>query len=220
VALAAALLPLVTVHLTYVVAAWLGHVPWCVPHLHSCSSISATGRLAPEYHLFKALMIPAALLLACYWWLGALWLRRLGASHGRRRALLSLGFCAAFGLLLYSVMLGSIGPQYQMQRRIGITLFFGFGYLAQLLLTELAWHAPGLRLGAPRLLRGMWLLLLAIMLLGLGSVAVDAWDAGLFDRIVDALEWQLAVLLCLHVAITAALWRRSDFAVHFTVEQR
>src|SRR5690606_2784339 len=117
---------------------------------------------------------------------------------GGRRALLGLGLCAAAGLLLYSVMLGSIGPQYQLQRRIGITLFFGFGYLAQLLLMAQAWHTPVLRRLAPRLLGWLWLPLLAVMLLGLGSVAVEAADPRLFDRVVDALEWQLVLLLCLH----------------------
>lgn len=218
VAVAAALLPFVTVHLTYLVAAWLGHVPWCVPYLHSCSSISATGRLAPEYHLFKALMIPAAALLALYWGLCAVWLWALGcASTGRLRALLLLGLLAAAGLLLYSVMLGSIGPHYQLQRRIGITLFFGFSYLAQLLVMALAWRLPTLQAIAAAPLKAMWLPALAVLLLGLASVAIDAVDPMLFDRIDNALEWLLTLLLCAHLLLTAALWRRSGFSARLGI---
>ena len=53
------LLPLVCIHLCYLVAANLGHIEWCVPYLENCTSISATGRKYPEFFIFKGLMIPA-----------------------------------------------------------------------------------------------------------------------------------------------------------------
>ena len=39
-----ALLPLAAIHLCYLLAAYLGHVPWCLPYVDSCTSISAAGR--------------------------------------------------------------------------------------------------------------------------------------------------------------------------------
>jgi hypothetical protein len=59
-----------------------GLMPWCIPYIDSCTSISATGREPPAFFVFKALMIPAAMLLMAYWLLNARWLRQLGCVSG------------------------------------------------------------------------------------------------------------------------------------------
>lgn len=43
-ALAAALSPLLTIHDTFVIAAFEGYISWCIPYWDSCTSISRTGR--------------------------------------------------------------------------------------------------------------------------------------------------------------------------------
>lgn len=91
-AYAAALLPLFAIHLCYVIAAAAGHVDWCIPYVHSCASISATGRKPAEFFVFKALMLPATVLIAAYW---VLWCR--SATIGWK--MLSNGFsccCCVF----------------------------------------------------------------------------------------------------------------------------
>ena len=62
-----ALLPALAINFCYLLAASQGHVPWCIPYLEGCTSISATGRQAPESYLFRALIIPTAVLLVFYW---------------------------------------------------------------------------------------------------------------------------------------------------------
>ena len=61
------ILPIVAIHATYVVAAIEGYVPWCIPYIDSCTSISATGRNGTAFFLFKATMIPSAVLLYFFW---------------------------------------------------------------------------------------------------------------------------------------------------------
>src|SRR5690606_12733891 len=94
VALLAALLPFAAVHLTWLVAASYGLVEWCNPYLDSCKSISATGRHPPASYLFRATMLPAAAVLALYWWCNYSWLRWLQPERGslrRLRWMLALG---------------------------------------------------------------------------------------------------------------------------------
>jgi len=89
VALLAALVPLAAVHATWLVAAASGHVDWCIPYSESCASISATGCQPPASYLFRATMLPAAAIIAAYWWL----------NHGWLALLLQLNFL--FGYLLW-----------------------------------------------------------------------------------------------------------------------
>ncbi|MEY4642413.1 MAG: hypothetical protein RLZZ227_2407 [Pseudomonadota bacterium] len=128
-ALFTGLLPLLCVHLTYVLAASYGHVAWCLPYWDSCTSISATGREVPEKLVFKLLMLPAALCAVGFWWLAGQWLR---VTYGvRARMMVATGTVAALFLLLYVVALGE-SNEYRWARQTGIILFFSLTYVAQL----------------------------------------------------------------------------------------
>lgn len=217
-AYAAALLPLFAIHLCYVVAAAAGHVDWCIPYLHSCASISATGRKPPEFFLFKALMLPATVLIAAYWALSCAWLHQLGCVAGRRRRVVwMMGAVGAVGLILYSVMLGAIGEEYQLQRRLGVTAFFGCSYLGQLLITWLLLQIAAVRRAHARWLRVLRYLGLVMLGVGLLSVALGALMPQRYDRMEDAFEWIFVLLLCLYVLAVGELWRRTDFRADLAV---
>lgn len=212
-AYSAALLPLFTVHLCYLLAASYGHVAWCLPHIESCASISQSGRYPPEFFVFKALMIPSAVLMLFYWFACQRWLAALTGQPLRRvSALPVLAVIAAAGLVLYSVMLGAIGDGYQTLRRIGVTTFFGLSYIAQLLvsLRLLAWsrQRPLFR----GLSSSLIVLSVAVLVIGIATVIIDAIDPDYYDTKVDAFEWTVTVLLCLHVVVTARFWQRTGFA--------
>ena len=82
VALVAALLPFFAVQLTYLVAASHGLVDWCNPYIDSCTSISATGRKPPASYLFRATMLPSAVVMMGYWWLNYVWIGSLRNLSG------------------------------------------------------------------------------------------------------------------------------------------
>jgi len=179
-AYAAGLLPLLSINITYLLAASHGQVPWCFPYLDSCTSISATGRVSPAYYVFKGLMIPAAMVLMAYWLLNARWLKTLGSQHrGWLAALIGLGVLASVGLIFYSLMLGAIGPEYRQQRHTGVLAFFGFTFFAQLLITWLAHQIPRLRTRCARRLHSMAILMFADLLLGLANVLIGFTDPAL-----------------------------------------
>ena len=100
IALLAATLPFFAVHLTWLVAASYGLVEWCNPYIDSCTSISATGRHAPASYVFRATMLPAAVVLALYWWCNYSWLRWLQPAAAPLR---SLHWMLVLGLLTHSI---------------------------------------------------------------------------------------------------------------------
>lgn len=215
-AVAVALLPQITINACYLWAASLGHVDWCIPYIHSCTSISATGRQLPENLLFTGLMIPSAVMLGAYWWGNVHWLRSLGCQRRRTlRLLLIMGVAGACALILYCVALGHIGSLYHLQRRIGVTTFFGTSFLGQLLLIYLLQHCSKLSAAARSSLALLQRSAVLILLVGLASVTIAAISDDYYHRTDDAFEWTFGLLLCLHFLITAKLWWQTNFRLSF-----
>lgn len=217
IALLAALLPFFAVHLTWVMAASYGLVEWCNPYIDSCTSISATGRHAPASYLFRATMLPAAVVLAAYWWCNYSWLRALApgaaaAGPGRSaRWMLVLGLLASIGLVLYVTVLGESGDTWRFQRRAGTVLFFSFTFLAQLLfaaeLQRLQQYLPSSR----PLVRAMWWVCYILLALGVITVVFQAWDDVRYQRVEDAFEWVLSLLLQTNFLLGYFVWRRANW---------
>ena len=186
----AALLPFITIHVSYILAASQGHVEWCMPYWDACTSISATGRQMPEKLWFKLGMLTAAGVTALLWW-------QLGRSTGKSGTMVILGILACVFLTMYTLALGVEGDTYQRIRRIGITLSFAFTFLAQLLYTRFlgqrskSSHDP-LTFGWSRFLLG---LITALLIIGILSVVLDAALGERYDDYEDAFEWILALLL-------------------------
>lgn len=210
----AALLPFITIHATYLLAAAHGHVEWCVPYWDSCTSISATGRQLPEKIWFKLGMMPGALCTLLLWWCASAW-RRLAAPTRYRRTQLVLpwlGSVAVCMLLMYTAALGEEGVAYQLMRRIGVTLAFALTFMAQLLLTrligELALIASDPWLA--RWHRRLFALNVLLLAVGVVSVALGWYDAIIYNAVEDAFEWVMALLLNLYFAGLALLWKKQD----------
>src|SRR5699024_2779145 len=125
---ASALIPLITMHLCYVVSAQAEIVPWCLPWFEGCTSISRASRTGASYFIFKGAMLPAIVLIMLYWWFNRLWVIQLGANA---RIWGWIGMAAAGLLILYTVALGHIGEAFHWLRRIGVEGVFGLTFLAQ-----------------------------------------------------------------------------------------
>ncbi len=212
IALLAAALPFLGVHLSYLVAAGHGLVEWCNPYWDSCTSISATGRYPPASYLFRGLMLPAAAVLAAYWWLNSTWLRAArrdaglaaGAAPG---SMLALGVIASVALVLYVSVLGADGRLWRFQRHVGTVVFFTFSYLAQLLLADQLrklYPRPAALGRLAAVMLGICILLLAI---GIGSVLLDFYDQDFYDGLEDAFEWVMSLLLQVNVLLGYLAWR-------------
>jgi hypothetical protein len=89
--------------MTYLVAAWYGHVPWCFPPLDGCTTITKIGTHAPESYVFRFGAYPLLTIQAGILYFFKQWLEQ-GSGESPRLTqcawLLGLAGCAS--------MIGSI----------------------------------------------------------------------------------------------------------------
>ncbi|NND64756.1 MAG: hypothetical protein HKM24_02220 [Gammaproteobacteria bacterium] len=168
------ILPTSTVLISYWLSQSHGLVPECFPLVHGCTSVSAAGRYPPASFLFRAGIIPGAVLLMIYWLLIRAWLQSLSPKYHRSQNwLLITGMTGAVFLIVYAVFLGSKGDFYAFMRRTGIVVYFAMTFFAQLLQTRVL-----LRLSQtthPELFRlSQWKLRICTLLfvLGVGSIPI------------------------------------------------
>jgi NADH:ubiquinone oxidoreductase subunit 6 (subunit J) len=215
--LAGGLLPAAAALLALWLSASLGLIPSCNPFLDGCVSISRAARHDLPNHLFRALVLPAAVLQGMTWLLCAAWLGSLGADMRRLlRALPWLGALACLFLILYGTFLGTDGQAYRWMRRFGIIFYFGFTFLCMLIasgaLRRLA-NSGAVRLPV-RLDR--WLAALCAVTLAIGLVQVFAppllGSEELKNRLENILEWYAALAFTLYFLALAWLWRRTGLA--------
>lgn len=130
--LVAGLLPLLATAVAATISMQQGLVPSCNPFVDGCTSISRAARYELANHVFRALMLPAAVLQAVTWLLLARWLRELaaGTAPGLRlpglRWLAGLGITAGMALVTYGAFLGTEGAVYRLLRQYGTVVYFGF----------------------------------------------------------------------------------------------
>ncbi|MGO1541761.1 MAG: hypothetical protein ACTHZI_10230 [Luteimonas sp.] len=206
---AIAIILVVATHLAWWLSLQGGHIPYCVPYLEGCTSISRAARHGIGNHLFRLMVLPCALLVGIHWWLAGRWLRARGSGGA---VMLALGVIGAVSLATYATFLGTEGEAYRFLRRYGVVVFFGCSYLAQLLFLRRA-QASGPMDRLARLL--MLVICVAMLALGMTHVIVDALIGGsdLQDRLENVFEWHLGVLLVGWFIVHARLWRREGFAL-------
>ncbi len=192
-ALVIGLLPIIAINCAYVVAAYFEAVPLCFPYVDGCTSISSTGRTQPSAWIFKPVMLASAACMVLFFVKAAQLTR---PDPGTRRDTLALlGIVAAAALVLYVVFLGTEGPVYRLLRRYGVTLYFGFTYLAQLLMARrlLRRVSPA----APHYARWMLGVCGLLLVIGVVSIPISNFVADK-DRIENVIEWNFALLMQLN----------------------
>jgi hypothetical protein len=203
----AALLPLAAAHAAYLISASLDAVPWCLPHIEGCTSISRAARsTAAATIVYKALLLPYSVVLALFWWQAGIWLREVAPTRRRTQlALLPIGVVAGLATATYTAALGVDGESYQLIRRYGINIGFGFILLAELLLTAAIARAPRV----PEALRRAMVGLCAAMLtLGVASIPLQ-FLTGSHGEALNAIEWNYGVLMLCFFPLAGGARRRS-----------
>ncbi|QJR14395.1 hypothetical protein [Usitatibacter palustris] len=209
--LACGLVPAVAVLLAWALSIDAGLIPDCLPWFEGCTSISRAARHGHGNPLFKLLMLPCALLQVCHWALAREWLRLRLPDSKAPNVLLAVGILAGAALAAYVTYLGTEGAFYGRIRRFGFSIYFGATFIAFLLFVRLL-----LSLKVHAAIARSMLAICALMLaLGVTGVLVQGFlaDAGLVDRIENALEWHLGIFLCAGFLLHSALWRASSFKV-------
>ena len=158
-------------------------------------------------------MISTAVLMALCWLFFRQWLINVEGHRNRQQIMmLLLGLLSSTFLLVYTLALGHIGEVYALQRRIGVTLFFSCGLLAQLLAANQIWKL--VRRGGLELQQGLhkWLLLICVLML-LSGLAVEPMSLLIPDdgRVDNIIEWNYAVLMYLYFVVLGRIWSVTDF---------
>lgn len=209
--LIAGLMPLIAMFGAFGLGVAYGVLPDCNPIIDGCRSISATGRQPPGSFLFRAIMLPQAILYGFLWYLTVLWLQRMppGLSPARARSILIVGVINVVALIIYVTFLGTKEPIYEFMRRTGI--YFGFAGMAfAQFFIALAMLRTELR-DIARYMLGISAFVLAIGLLNfvLKEVLADP------DPMENRIEWIATIMMQAWLFLLFLAWRRTgaDFAV-------
>ncbi len=220
VALIVTILPLLAVHVSYVMSITAELVPACIPYLEGCTSISRAARRGDAIFVFRATMIACAVLLVWYWRLVQLWLAQIETVTGKtHRLMFWLGCIGALFLILYANFLGTEGDMYRFMRRYGIIFFFSFTPIAQLLLVK---QLLRMRQQNPRLpvskavINYQFFLCAAMLFCGISSVLLDYLGMKT-DARANIIEWNFALCLFINFFGSYLMWGSSGFRMHVSV---
>ena len=212
--LVAALLPLAATVLAYTLAIRLGLAPACNPFVEGCVSISRAARHDLPNILFRALMLPAAVLQIACWSLCPAWLRTLGAPPDRaQRVLPWLGAVADVSLVLYGSFLGTEGEGYRLMRRYGTVLYFGLTCIGMLVVSgEMQRRVRSAPLQR-RVAQALLTLCALLPLLGLAHVLVPLALPGeaTKDALQNATEWWGGAIFTVFFVVLAWAWRATGY---------
>ncbi len=199
-----ALAPVIGINLAYWIGVNADVLPSCFPYLDGCTSISSTGRYPPGDRLFRAIMLPQAVLLAVTWYFAVLWLRSMSPGVRVANAALFFGLMGAAALVLYVSYLGTKEPFYELMRRFGIYLYFIGTVFGQMFLTFALKRSP---------VRQAMLGVVAVpWLLGLLNFAQKSLRATP-DRMENAIEWIVSLLMQCWFLLLYLEWRRTGFRI-------
>jgi hypothetical protein len=224
IAFLAGLLPILAAHAAYLLNIYAGTDLAagfiCMPYLDGCVSVSRAARSGPGLHLFRALMLPSAVLLLLSWEFIREWLRGLQACSRRRAMTISvLGVIGGFFLVFYATWLGTEGEWYRWLRRYGVIFYFGGTALAQLLLVWVLWPERA-RLAGGRL-AGPVVVLTALVSLQWALGVFSAFkrlifdDPQLIDRLENIIEWCYALPMATGFIVVAWMFSRTGFHARF-----
>lgn len=194
----------------------------CNPFLYDCVSISRMARHGLANQLFRALVLPAAVLQVLTWLIAARAFAAAGLTRRDALALALLGVCAGVALVAYGSFLGSSGEAYRWLRRWGTWIYYGGTYCAMVIFarTSRALHAAQ-RLDLPHS-HGIVFVGLLVFIAGIGlfhgfaSLASDA----LRHRVENLTEWWASAALTLIFLVVSSLWRRWGVVVTVGLDQR
>ena len=204
------LLPFIVSNLVYLLSAYKGYIPWCIPYIDGCTTISKAARSGNSLYIFRATMIAYGVLLLWFWIYVKQWLQLLYAyttlmSH----FIFWLGIVGAIFLILYVDFLGTEGEMNRFMRHVGIFVFFICTPLAQLLLLIQHYKIlDSLQKNNinPKVLRYQLLVIILIIFISLVSLALDITHTKSYES-ENIVEWNIALLMQLYFLGMFFIWK-------------
>lgn len=217
IALICVFLPLISVHLTLSIAILFDNLTLCIPYWANCHSISATGRQYPEFFVFKALLIPTAVLMAAYWLMLHQWVLKMNSHKSSPTIVTGMGLIAAIALIVYTVTLGAVGEPYALARRIGVVFYFAFSSFAHLILLKHLQQIDSVRHGIVKEQKHLTISCLILVISAIASaVAGFVWEQW-WDSWENAYEWWFSLLMISLFYQVAQMWKKTQFTLSLTL---
>lgn len=213
------LLPFIITNLVYLVSAYEGYIPWCIPNIDGCVSISKAARNGSSLFIFRATMIAYGVLLIWFWIYVRQWLRMLNKrSTVMESVILWLGITGSLTLILYVDFLGTTGEINRFMRQFGILFYFICIPLAQILLLREHYRIlPSLSKGTMKMkyLHFQFLIILLMLFIGIISGTMEMMHLKT-DESENIAEWNLALLMQLYFLGMIYLWK--DYSYHLKIK--
>ena len=214
--LLAGLAPLIAAYSAFGIGVLAGVLEPCIPFIDGCHSISATGRKPPGSFLFRAVMLPQAVILLLTWYFTIYWLKSLnpGFSRGTRIAIHVSSIISALALVSYVTFLGTREPFYEFMRRFGIYFFF-IGTVLVEILVAVALIRMRYVLENPRLKR-LTQAMLALCLIPFVLGAVNFYLKATLenpDQAENVIEWIVATMMHIYLLLMFRMWQITKYAV-------
>lgn len=210
VALIIVILPLLTTNTVYLLSAYEGFIPWCIPYIDGCTTISQAARSGNSIFIYRATMIAYGILLIWFWIYTSHWLNLLyGQTTKSARIILWLGVIGAIFLIVYIDFLGTTGEVNRFMRRHGIMIFFTFTPLAQLLLLKQHYTilaSTTVNSIKPGLLNFQLVTLILMLMIGLASTILDITDNKTYAS-ENIVEWNFSLLLNMYFLAMFFIWK-------------
>ena len=209
------IVPLLASNGAFLLSAAAGSVPWCMPYIDGCSTISQAGRSGDTIFYYRALVFPYSLLLMLFWLYALNWLDQLvGQRTLAARITFWLGLAGSAGLMVYIDYLGSAGEVNGLLRRSGAAAYFVLIPFAQALL--LYQHFRVLRIRRAVLGRNVLnyqlVVVLLMLMIAIASIILVATGKDSYE-IQNIVEWNFSLLINLYSAGMVFLWK--DFRQEF-----
>ena len=199
-------LPLFTVVISYIVSVELNLVPFCIPNLDGCTSISRVGRYEPVKYFFKPFMYLFGVFLFLYWRENFLKLRLLINNNNQLLFTYIIGIISVLFLFLYIFFLGESNI-YRFFRKIGIYIYIFFTVVAQILLA-----IQYIKLKNQEYLNYKFIkfkLILSILLISFGIAFLPILAAKIesFPEIKNIISWNYFLLIQIYYLVTFLCWK-------------
>lgn len=209
-AILALILPLLASNGAYLLSAYEGSVPWCMPYIDGCTTISQAGRSGDTIFYYRALVFPYSVLLMLFWVYSKEWLELLhGHTIKAAQTILWLGVIGSIALLIYIDFLGTTGEINRLMRRIGAMLYFTLIPLAQSLLLyqhyKILREKPDVSIN-PTVLQYQFILIILMFMIAVASVC-SVVTGNNTSEIENIVEWNFSLLVNLYFAGMIFIWK-------------
>jgi len=209
-ALIIAILPILISNIVYLLSFYEGFLPWCIPYIDGCTSISKAARNGNSLFIFRATMIAYSILLIWFWLYVGQWLKQLyGHTTKIATMIIWLGVVGALFLIVYIDFLGTTGEVNRFMRQYGILMYFICTPIAQILLLRQHYNIlPSLQKDTIKSSTLKYQLFIIILMLAIGIISgildVTYTKTNESENIV---EWNIALLMQLYFIGMFFIWK-------------